>query len=806
MGVAGQVLQALAFIHGQNMVHTTLEPRNILFTQSGRVKLYETGLGHITHYGACVEFPIFNPRFTAPEIFAHGSTYEAAKSKLLQELDPENSPDLAESLNAIKDPPKPPYDARCDIWSLGMVVTCASLGLSSPWPDLTISQLVRKVLSFQEYQGNILERVARENNVMNRLDEMSQDIKTFINACLQVDVDERPTAQALLEVLRLELIPGSNGHRFPTMALRSRDIELERKTLDELLNEEDEEPIDLLSIQETYYLWKLAGGDIFGELAKHGLMVTRPPILSLPKLVLHEGHVEGEQKERSTLYDPTVIPLNLNQLKTCLTDVPKEDCYPLLMNNVETFKPGQEENSKMDVADGTSTLPILIKESDVRYQFKRIILYRKLLQSYPYLQPVLLKEAKVDSLPLYRSYIWAALLNIEYDTLAFYEQIDKDKCTPTDRQIEVDIPRCHQYDNLLASPEGHRKFKRVLKAWVEANPQYVYWQGLDSLCAPFLYLNFNDEALAFACLSSFIPKYLYGMFQKDNAPVIQEYLAKLSHIQAFHDAELFNHLNGIGFIPDLYAIPWILTMFAHVFPLNNIFHLWDKLLLGNSAFPLCIGLAVLYQLRERLLQAEFNDCILLFSDLPAIDIEKCVKDSTDIFNSTPTSIIYRKYGFPAKGVRRRTSSSSSLSSYDVIEEPLNIASITLAQQKEEKLPRLSGWDLLHLLGIEPSSNIVNVLVIDSRPSEDYRMGTLPESVHLPPNQAFEGDNLSPMAESQLKGRKGKVVCVVGSLHTENETIAFAEKLLLHNINRLCVLHNGIEIFRSKSGVLRVPNA
>ena len=62
--------------------------------------------------------------------------------------------------------------------------------------------------------------------------------------------------------------------------------------------------------------------------------------------------------------------------------------------------------------------------------------------------------------------------------------------------------------------------------------------------------------------------------------------------------ELFNHLDDIGFIPDLYAIPWILTMFAHVFPLQSIFHLWDKLLLGNSAFPLCIGLAVLYQVKD----------------------------------------------------------------------------------------------------------------------------------------------------------------------------------------------------------------
>ncbi len=56
-------------------------------------------------------------------------------------------------------------------------------------------------------------------------------------------------------------------------------------------------------------------------------------------------------------------------------------------------------------------------------------------------------------------------------------------------------------------------------------------QGLDSLSAPFLYLNFNEEALAFACLSAFIPKYLYGMFQKNNTEVIHEYLAKFSHLQ-----------------------------------------------------------------------------------------------------------------------------------------------------------------------------------------------------------------------------------------------------------------------------------
>ena len=102
--------------------------------------------------------------------------------------------------------------------------------------------------------------------------------------------------------------------------------------------------------------------------------------------------------------------------------------------------------------------------------------------------------------------------------------IDKDLVTATDRQIDVDIPRCHQYDTLLSSEQGHKKFKRILKSWVVDHPNLVYWQGvllllvclfvcmyvcmyvcmfvhwlagLDSLCAPFLALNFNNEGVTF---------------------------------------------------------------------------------------------------------------------------------------------------------------------------------------------------------------------------------------------------------------------------------------------------------------------
>lgn len=58
------------------------------------------------------------------------------------------------------------------------------------------------------------------------------------------------------------------------------------------------------------------------------------------------------------------------------------------------------------------------------------------------------------------------------------------------------------------------------------------------------------------------------------------------------------------------------TVWTDVFPLHKILPLWDRLLLGDSSFPLYVGLGILRQLRDTLLASGFNECILLFSDLP----------------------------------------------------------------------------------------------------------------------------------------------------------------------------------------------
>ena len=228
-------------------------------------------------------------------------------------------------------------------------------------------------------------------------------------------------------------------------------------------------------------------------------------------------------------------------------------------------------------------LPLSIREMDFDYQCQRLMTFKPLLNGYPSLSKQLIAESRIDIIPHLRSQIWACLLHVEWSDLLLYERIDKISKTTTDRQIDVDIPRCHQYNDLLASEEGHRKLTRILKAWLADNESggEVYWQGLDSLAAPFVLLNFNNEPLAFACFRRFIKKYLKGFFQNDNSVAIQEYLALFQIVTTFHDPAMSLHFSNLDFVPGLYAISWFLTIFTHILPLYQIVQLWDTLMLGK---------------------------------------------------------------------------------------------------------------------------------------------------------------------------------------------------------------------------------
>lgn len=771
--IAFEVLHGLSFLNAHGIVHRNLSLGNICLTPKGQIKISKSGLYYITGFGAHVAFPVGCPEFMAPEVILSGH-----------------------GLSPLFGPSGP----KVDVWSLGMILISLILegGL---WASLSESHDVKKIFSkilflaksSRDSSRNFLELVFEDHQASQRLKEIPPDLISFLNICLSTDVSKRPAPIALLhhdvfsgfDKTKIKL---DNGfQKFPPV-FDLRDLEVRDYHLNDDFSSDGDDEEDLLSerpLHEVFHLWTLAGGDLEGELKKCGLIKAKPPIMSLPILLLQNGEELGMEKDRLMLLDATAVPASLTQLRERLKNVDPSAYFPLIEED--------DPSSRYALLD-TADLPLTIRETTVDYQFHRIVLFQRLLEGYPYTRDRIVREARIDIPPLLRGKIWAALLGVQGDIQGTYDAIDKESFTQTDRQIEVDIPRCHQYDALMSSPAAHRKFKRVLKAWVVSHTDLVYWQGLDSLCAPFLSLHFNDEALAFACLAAFIPKYLHNFFLKDNSAIIQEYLAVFSQLIAFHDPELFNHLGESGFIPELYAIPWFLTMFCHVFPLKKIYHLWDSLLLGNSSYPLCIGVAILEQLRDQLLSFGFNECILLFSDMPVVDMDRVVRDAKRVFCNTPRTASMRLHD-------RRFADPNTKHEKEFI---------PLAQLKSEVCPRISAQDLLSIceingeVGTGTSPKRKRGLVVDVRPTDEFACGQIPESINIPYNQAFlEEGGLAPSAAANtLNSFKGRVIIVVGS--RANYPAKVAAELVQLGFSRVCVLEEpGLTTLRTQ-GNLTVP--
>ncbi|XP_006869395.1 PREDICTED: TBC domain-containing protein kinase-like protein isoform X3 [Chrysochloris asiatica] len=740
--------------------------------------------------------PVRYPSYLAPEVIAQGifKTTEHMPSE------------------------KPlPSGPKSDVWSLGIILFELCMGRKL-FQSLDISERLKFLLTLDCVDDTVIV-LAEEHGCLDIIKELPENVINLLKKCLTFHPSKRPTPGELMQdEVFSEVSPLYTPFIKPaslfSSSLRCADLTLP-DDISQLCKDINSDYLSERSIEEVYYLWCLAGGDLEKELVNKEIIRPKPPVCTLPNLVFEDGESFGQGRDRSSLLDDTTVTLSLCQLRNRLKDVGGEAFYPLLEDDQSNL-PHSNSNNELSAA---ATLPLIIRERDTEYQLNRIILFDRLLKAYPYKKNQIWKEARVDIPPLMRGLTWAALLGVEGAIHAKYDGIDKDTPIPTDRQIEVDIPRCHQYDELLSSPEGHAKFRRVLKAWVVSHPDLVYWQGLDSLCAPFLYLNFNNEALAYACMSAFIPKYLYNFFLKDNSHVIQEYLTVFSQMIAFHDPELSNHLNEIGFIPDLYAIPWFLTMFTHVFPLHKIFHLWDTLLLGNSSFPFCIGVAILQQLRDRLLANGFNECILLFSDLPEIDIERCVRESINLFCWTPKSATYRQHAQPPKpasesGVR----SSAPYFSTEYSDPPktdLARESISLNDLKSEVSPRISAEDLIDLCELtvtghfktptkKTKSSKPKLLVVDIRNSEDFIRGHISGSINIPFSVAFtaEGELTQAPCTTMLQSFKGKVIVIVG--HVAKHTAEFAGHLVKMKYPRICILDGGINKIKP-TGLLTVPS-
>lgn len=223
-------------------------------------------------------------------------------------------------------------------------------------------------------------------------------------------------------------------------------------------------------------------------------------------------------------------------------------------------------------------------------------------------------------------------------------------------------------------------------------------------------------------------------------------------------------------------------------------HLWDSLLLCGSGMVICIGVAIVIELRDTLLSHDFEQCILLFTDTPDVDIQRIVDTARTVFDQTMPSMYARTHSRPDN------------------EPPLEGYTVpSIDMLKRQLVPFISVQDFMELypendeIGRLSDSNRVasrqgirrkkaRVLAVDIREASDFAIGHLEvDTVSLPFDEVFDGHTLGQEHLTLLETWRGKHIVIINARSSTSPK--FAEALLKLKFPRVVILTGGASALR-----------
>lgn len=104
------------------------------------------------------------------------------------------------------------------------------------------------------------------------------------------------------------------------------------------------------------------------------------------------------------------------------------------------------------------------------------------------------------------------------------------------------------------------------------------------------------------------PMYLKGM------PGLEVCFYTLLTLQKKYMPKLFARMTEVGFMPQMYASQWFLTLFAVYFEIDVVVRIWDIYLVEGRKTIFRIGLAILKLLEKKLMTAELGDMFIIFRE------------------------------------------------------------------------------------------------------------------------------------------------------------------------------------------------
>jgi len=316
---------------------------------------------------------------------------------------------------------------------------------------------------------------------------------------------------------------------------------------------------------------------------------------------------------------------------------------------------------------------------------------------------------------------WKRLLGVsdepDADALLTKAIQDCERDLPNQRVIRVDVERTRVDLPEFREPPAQEFLTQLLTYFCKTR-QCRYKQGLNEVLAPFVYLltqrradepdifcKPGTEGLVYRMWTTFMDRFIPHLYDDDRPGEGEEMITLQCSFRFFellllyHDPELWHLLDHNKLKPELYASPWLMTMFAQNIPMFQAFQLWETMLLGDGILGdayviLFVALAFLCSNRNTFLTADPSDLpVLLTSRLS-------YHRRTGQNLAPPTGTVF----FPSGGDRSDSGSSNLVLLSETLKHAINIGN-----ELRKHTPDLLLWDIRTALHVKASPPTLKML-------------------------------------------------------------------------------------------------
>ncbi|CAK65326.1 unnamed protein product (macronuclear) [Paramecium tetraurelia] len=208
---------------------------------------------------------------------------------------------------------------------------------------------------------------------------------------------------------------------------------------------------------------------------------------------------------------------------------------------------------------------------------------------------------------------------------------------PQYRTLKMDIPRTRSQ---LLQPQMHGILEKIIVFFCQQE-NISYKQGMNEIFA--VVAVFNESGLSWEKIYEYSRKIILdnNFFKDEEFLPLQVAFQWINLLLKFHDFQLYDYLDKNLLSPELYATPWLLTLFANKMSLECTYLLWEMLYIKKDQLMIYFFvIAVLIYFRQKLLSI---DSSLLPQTLSGIYIDNVetvkniYKKAVDLKLNTPSS-------------------------------------------------------------------------------------------------------------------------------------------------------------------------